>query len=169
MQSARTYIQNELSDKTAQKIISKFKLFRRIKEHENVLAIFGSTLLYSVDNSIVSTEDRLEYGFYPNIMSTYSRVSIPYSEIEKIDMRIENTSHLIFITTLNKETIRINIKSAENEVSKFYYFINNYKSPVKQAVSFHTIVVKCPTCGATNKVSNGSIGKCEYCDSFLQG
>lgn len=31
------------------------------------------------------------------------------------------------------------------------------------------VLVKCPNCGASNKVREHSIGKCEYCGSPIQG
>ena len=31
------------------------------------------------------------------------------------------------------------------------------------------VLVKCPNCGATNKVKEHTVGKCEYCGSPIQG
>ena len=131
------------------------------------MAVFGSTLLYSVDNSVVATQDRLEYGYYPNVFSAYRQVTIPYAGIEKIEVGREKDHYFLFVTTQKGETVKLDIKADESEVRKFYGFVNGYKPPVEQQNGFDMVAVRCPNCGASNELRRGDTGVCEYCGSGI--
>jgi hypothetical protein len=82
MAASKAYLQDELSQKIPQKIISHFQITRNIGKDEQILAVFGGAQFMGITSSAVSTKNRLVY--LNNAGIAPKQYVIHYADIESI-------------------------------------------------------------------------------------
>ena len=125
MPEAKTFLKEELSQKVPQKIISHF-IMTNIEKDETVLAVFGSVSFMGIYSSVLSTEDRL---IYLNNSSLVPKTIVTvYSSISDVELISEGSGSYIFITKIDGERFKIDIKAPNEDIAKLFDFIKCYKS-----------------------------------------
>jgi hypothetical protein len=81
MAASKAYLQDELSQKIPQKIISHFQITRNIGKDEQILAVFGGAQFMGITSSAVSTKNRLVY--LNNAGIAPKQYVIHYADIER--------------------------------------------------------------------------------------
>lgn len=126
MIETKVYLRDELNQKTSQKIISYFQMTKYIGKDEPVLSVFGTTQLWGIASSVVSTNNRLVYldnsGIAPKFWT------IPYAKIKGIDLTTDRNWIYVLITNISGEEVKIAINASADEAKKFYDFLVGYRA-----------------------------------------
>lgn len=125
MIETKVYLRDELNQKTSQKIISYFQMTKYIGKDEPVLSVFGTTQLWGISSSVVSTNNRLVYLDNSGIASKFW--TIPYAKIKCIDLTTDNNWIYVLITNISGEQVEIAINASADEAKKFYDFLVGYR------------------------------------------
>jgi hypothetical protein len=117
MAASKAYLQDELSQKIPQKIISHFQITRNIGKDEQILAVFGGAQFMGITSSAVSTKNRLVY--LNNAGIAPKQYVIHYADIESITTGSEKNREFITVTPKSGEAIKINIDASDDDTKKF--------------------------------------------------
>jgi hypothetical protein len=166
LENAVVYLPEQYNERVPVEIIKYFKAMQLIKEHENILMIFGDLKRKATFTSVAALENRLEYVDCTHVWPINK--TIFYSDISRMSLVQDDGCSYINIIDKSEKQIRLNVRAETGETSRFYDFISTYKEPERQMSGLEVVAVSCPNCGASFKAGKGAVAECEYCGTKIR-